>query len=255
MAQTAVPIAALDTTQVAALTAAVDAAVANGGTPTFDAYAYAVQTLQASTLMGDKYIVLITDGIPTYGEGCVGDGMPQQMPPIPMQPLIDASQSAFMTDGIKTFIVGSPGSENARATLSAMARVGGTGPAGCADTGPTYCHFDMTTSMDFGASLSAALGQIQMQIPVDCSFKLPAPPSGMTLDLNAVNVTVTNDDKTETPIGKDPNADCATDGWVYVGDPPTSVKLCGSLCDSVNAQQSAAIKVTFGCQTRVNPPR
>ena len=100
-----------------------------------------------------------------------------------------------------------------------------------------------------------ALGEITEQIPVDCAFDLPRPPAGMQLDLGLVNVTVTNDDGSKEPIAKDPVGDCATDGWVYVGEPPTQVKLCGTLCDSVKAQGMPSIDVQFGCSTRVNPPK
>jgi hypothetical protein len=250
-----VPIAPLDGTQLTQLTTQVSGAMPDGSTPTHDAFAFAVETLRATTAQGDKYIVLITDGEPSYTLGCVGTGMPGQM--LDNQPLIDAAGAAFTTDGIKTFVVGSPGSENARSSLSAMARLGGTGPAGCMDTGtPEYCHFDMTANTaNFSTSLSAALGQISAQIPVDCAFDLPRPPTGMTLDLNQIDITVTNDDGSKTAIGRDPAGDCATEGWVYVGDPPTGVQLCGTLCDSVNAQSAPAIEVKYGCGQRVNPPR
>ena len=77
----------------------------------------------------------------------------------------------------------------------------------------------------------------------------------MDLDLTKVNVTVTNNSGVQMPIARDPNGDCATDGWVYTGDPPTGVQLCGALCDSVKAQMSPTIDVQFGCTQRVNPPR
>jgi len=254
-AQVEVPIAPLAAAQLTLLTTQVSGVTADGSTPTHDAFAFAVETLRATTAQGDKYIVLITDGEPSYTLGCVGTGMPGQM--LNNQPLIDAAGAAFTTDGIKTFVVGSPGSENARSSLSAMARLGGTGPAGCMDTGtPAYCHFDMTqNTANFSASLSEALGMISAQIPVDCAFDLPRPPAGMTLDLNQIDITVTDDNGAMTAIGRDPAGDCATDGWVYVGNPPTGVKLCGALCDSVNAQPGAAIEVKYGCGQRVNPPR
>lgn len=254
--EVAVPLGVLDAAQLTLLNTEVNGAVPSGSTPTHDAYKFAVETLSAPTVpAGDKYIVLITDGEPTYALDCMGDGM-TGVDTGTTGPLIDAAAAAFTTNGIKTFVVGSPGSDRARGALSAMARVGGTGPAGCMDTGmPEYCHFDMTTSMNFSASLTEALGEITQQIPVDCAFDLPKPPAGMTLDLNSVNVTVTNDDMSKTEIARDPGNDCATDGWVYVGSPPTQVQLCGKLCDSVKAQGMPSIDVQFGCGQRVNPPR
>ena len=248
-----VPIAPLDATQLNLLTTQVTGATPDGSTPTHDAFNLAVQTLRTTTAPGDKYVVLITDGSPTYALMCMGDGM---TPVADNQPLIDAVGAAYTTDMIKTFVVGSPGSEGARASLSAMAREGGTGTPGCMDTAAPYCHFDMTQAgANFATALSTALGQISAQIPVDCAFDLPRPPSGMMLDLNQIDITITNDDGSMTAIGRDPAGDCATDGWVYVGDPPTGVKLCGTLCDSVNAQMGPSIEVKYGCGQRVNPPR
>jgi hypothetical protein len=254
--EVAVPLGVLDAAQLMLLDTEVNGAVPSGSTPTHDAYKFAVETLSAPTVpAGDKYIVLITDGEPTYALDCMGDGT-TGVDTGTTGPLIDAAAAALTTNGIKTFVVGSPGSDRARGALSAMARVGGTGPAGCMDTGmPEYCHFDMTTSMNFSASLTEALGEITQQIPVDCAFDLPKPPVGMTLDLNSVNVTVTNDDMSKTEIARDPGNDCATDGWVYVGNPPTQVQLCGKLCDSLKAQGMPSIDVQFGCGQRVNPPR
>ena len=115
-----------------------------GNTPTHDAFLYAVDTIAASPLMGNKYVVLVTDGSPTFSLGCVGDGRTS----VDTAPLIQAAAEAT-TRGVKTFVIGSPGSEEARSSLSAMATQGGTAPPGCSDTGPTYCHFDI----DNGAGL------------------------------------------------------------------------------------------------------
>ena len=46
--------------------------------------------------------------------------------------------------GIRTFVIGAPGSESARTVLSKLAQNGGTAPPGC-DPEQGNCHFDMTT--------------------------------------------------------------------------------------------------------------
>ena len=57
-------------------------------------------------------------------------------------------------NGIKTFVIGSPGSESARRSLSQMAQAGGTASEGCSNDGsPRYCHFDMTEEEDFAGAL------------------------------------------------------------------------------------------------------
>jgi hypothetical protein len=252
--EVAVPIAPLNTAQRAALTTAVTDVEADGHTPTHQAYQYALAQLQASGAEGQKYVVLITDGVPTFSLGCEGTGLP---PGVDAQPIVDEAQAANTTSMVKTFVVGSPGSEMARTSLSAVARVGGTGPMGCSDTGmPDYCHFDMTQTSDVSSALQMALGEITSQIPVDCNFDLPTPPSGMTLNLDQVNVRFTDANGTVLQIGRDPAGDCATDGWRYVGGtPPTGIELCGPLCDTVKAQTTSSIEVEYGCNGFVEPPR
>jgi hypothetical protein len=155
-----VPLDVLDEDRRTALDAAIAAAEPSGSTPTHDAYQFALEQLKNSTLEGPQYVVLITDGAPTYSLGCVGSGMTGD--PVDAQPLVDQAAAA-RDDGIKTFVVGSPGSEAARGFLSAMARLGGTSPADCSDAGPNFCHFDMTQSPDFGGALAGALQAIGEQ--------------------------------------------------------------------------------------------
>jgi hypothetical protein len=249
----AVPIAPLDAAQRGALTTAVTGVQAANSTPTHDAYVYALAQLQATTLEGDRYLVLITDGIPTYALGCEGTGMPPGPgeEPVDTGPLVTESESAFTTNMVKTFVIGSPGSEGAREALSAMARVGGTGTAGCSDTGtPEYCHFDMTESTDVAAGLEMVLGEITEQIPIDCNFEIPPPPNSQdTIDPTRTNVVYNG-----MPIPYDQTC-TASPAWQF-DDPaqPEQVIFCGSLCDTVKADMMAEVKLEFGC-TRIDVPR
>jgi hypothetical protein len=246
--------AALDPAHRMALDTALQMEEPNGSTPTHDAYLYAVEQLRASPLRGQKYVVLITDGIPTYGLGCMGTGMANQDPPIDTAPLIAESGTA-MAEGIRTFVIGSPGSDGARASLSAMATQGGTAQPACSDAGPTYCHLDMTTAPDFSSALNTALEQVISGIPLTCDFTLPAPPGGMTLDRGKVNVTYTDGAGNATPIGRDASLDAleCTNGWQYTPD-FTQVTLCGDLCEAVKADPMATVTIVLGCTTIVNPP-
>lgn len=220
----------------------------NGGTPTHAAYKFGSETVAASMLAGKKFVLLITDGVPTYTLECMGDGQT----PVDDQPLIDeVAKSA--SSGISTFVIGSPGSEPARPDLSQMATKGGTAKAGCSDKGPTYCHLDMTTATDFGKALSAGLADVAGQIGT-CEFTVPPAPKGKTLDPKLVNVLYTTGAGKETSIPQDAKGDCAS-GWQYDNDQnPTKITLCGSDCDAVKADQGAKIDVIFGCTTETNVP-
>ena len=243
----AVPIAPLDAAQRALLTGEISGADSDGSTPTHDAYVFALDTLQASTLEGQKYVVLITDGAPTYGLGCIGPGMP---PGVDTAPLVDESEAALTNRMIKTFVIGTPGSDAAREALSAMARVGGTGPTGCSDTGPEYCHFDMTQSTDVSAGLENVLGQISAQIPIDCNFEIPPPPNNQ----DSIDTSTTNVIYNGMQVPYDQTCAAAT-AWRF-DDPtnPTEVVFCGTLCDQVKMDTVAEVGIKFGCM-RVDVPR
>src|SRR5262249_6050600 len=132
----------------------------DGGTPTHAAFLFGAETVAASDLAGRKFVLLITDGVPTRTLTCEGDGMMA----VDSGPLITAAETAFKTQGISTFVIGSPGSEDARHDLSRIASVGGTAAAGCSDDGPNYCHLDMTTAPDFATALADGLADIAGRI-------------------------------------------------------------------------------------------
>jgi hypothetical protein len=249
-----VPIAALDATQRGLLGGALDMEQPAGSTPTHDAYVYALDQLRAATQRGQKYVVLITDGIPTYGLNCSGTGMPNQMPPVPTEPLV-AESAAAMAEGIRTFVIGSPGSDGARASLSQMASQGGTARANCSDAGPEYCHLDMTTEPNFSTALNAALDEVIAGIPLTCNFNIPPPPAGQTLDRGKVNVTYTDGTGTATTVGRDASLDAleCKNGWQYSPD-YTQVTLCGDLCEAVKADPRATVTIVLGCTTIIEPP-
>jgi hypothetical protein len=222
----------------------------NYGTPTHDAYNHALAELAASTFDGSKFMLLITDGQPTYSENCVGDGM--TIHPVDEQPIVDAIAAAS-AQGIKTFVIGSPGSEenvstgaDSRGWLSRAAEEGGTATAGCSHSGPNYCHFDMVEEPDFGAGLERALGQIAGQI-VACDYTLPIPPAGETLELDTVNVVYTSGDGDLTLLLRDDAPDCEV-GWHLTQD-DTHVELCTDSCAAVKADEQARLELLFGCAT------
>jgi len=226
---------------------AIDGARPGDGTPTHAAFKFGAETVAASTLPGKKFVLLITDGKPTWTLTCDGDGKTA----VDNQPLIDEVAKTY--PAISTFVIGSPGSEDAREDLSQMASKGGTAKAGCSDMGPDYCHLDMTTATDFATALSAGLAEVAGQIG-SCEFIIPPAPPGKTLVPTKVNVLYTHADGSETSIPQDQTGMC-TSGWKFDNDKnPTKINLCGSDCDAVKADQSAKVDVIFGCDTQTNVP-
>jgi hypothetical protein len=218
-----------------------------GGTPTHDAYDYALAELQQSSAIGQRFLVLITDGIPTYTLGCDTSGRRGNDNEVDSTPLIAAAADA-QAAGVRTFVIGSPGSEGARESLSRMAEAGGTARAGCSHNGPSYCHFDMTQQNDLAAGLASALSAIA-GLALSCSYDIPAPPRGAMLEPGKVNVLFTGAGGEPELIGQSPNGSCS-DGWQYSAD-QTRIQLCGPTCERVRTAEAGGLSLQFGCATQV----
>jgi hypothetical protein len=216
----------------------------DGGTPTHDAYRYAFQELQQSDAPGTRFVVVITDGTPTFSQGCIGTGqIADAVDPGPL--VVEAANVS--TNGVKTFVIGSPGSEGARRALSEMAEAGGTAAANCSHNGPTYCHFDMTEEQDFAAALTEALGTIS-GLALSCAYDIPEPNGGQVLDPSKVNVLFTPPGADTELILQDASGNC-NEGWQY-SDDASRVLLCGSTCDRVRGSEGT-LTLEFGCTTAV----
>jgi len=237
----------LDTTQIAALSNALDSAPPpKGGTPIVGATIVAYKHLhEQAQVQGNKFVVLITDG----KETCDQDKVQILQTEIPKAVSVN----------IRTFVIGAPGSEPARALLSQMAYLGGTArSATCDHSGSALdqgdCHFDMTTTQDFAADLAAGLAAISGQA-LGCELDVPAAdPSGRPVDYAKVNVRYARagDANDIVDILQDPARPCdgGAEGWQYAQD-NRKIVLCGSICDDVKADEKARVEVVLGCETAV----
>lgn len=221
----------------------------NGGTPTHDAYATAFAALTATPLPGEAHLLLITDGRPTFSQGCVGTGRSEN--PVDEQPIVEAIAAAHAS-GTRTFVIGSPGSEgldhddvDARPWLSRAARAGGTAPPGCEDDGPDYCHFDMVDETDFGTSLTAALRAISGEI-VPCEYSVPPPArEEQHINLDTLNVAWTLADGSTQLFLRDDDSTC-DEGW-YLTEDESQIVLCQSSCDRVKATFETRLELLANC--------
>lgn len=229
---------------------AVDTTPLSLGTPTHDAYVYALeQGLDAFTGAGDKVIILVTDGAPAQLLGC-GTLTAEGVDP---QPIIDEIAGAA-AEGVTTFVIGSPGSQTSmsdppmdlRPWLSNAAIAGGTATDGCSSAGPNYCHFDMTAAPDFGTALAAALAEIGTAVAQTCTFAAPDSTAGAPLDLETTTVILTKPDQTSTLILPDADADCSAGGWTR--GPANEVILCPSTCELFQAGLGSEVSLSVGCE-------
>jgi hypothetical protein len=212
----------------------------------------------ATNLPTDQFTLLITDGQPTYAEFCVGNGVPT---PVGQHPTLEELTDPIVNQigvaqaaGIKTFVIGSPGSEegadtsiDARPWMSRAAREGGTALANCVDTGPNFCHFDMTQSQDFAGDLGLALQQIANTL-VPCIYAVPDPGSGPTIDVSKASLYFTAGDGTVWALAQNLSAPCDL-GWHYTDDTKTQIEICGTTCDKIKSDPQAQMDVLFGCES------
>ncbi len=216
----------------------------DGGTPTHDAYRHAFSELQATTAIGTRFTVLITDGVPTYALGCIGTG--RQEDPVDPTPLIGEAAAALEL-GVRTFVIGSPGSEGAAESLSRMAEAGATAPSQCSHVGPDYCHLDMTAERDLSAGLEDALAIVSRQA-VSCAYTVPDPAGAAVLDPTKVNVLYEPVNGPQELIRQNVESACE-EGWQY-SDDASQIRLCPNTCERVRSSDGG-ITLQFGCVTEV----
>jgi hypothetical protein len=255
-----VDIAPLTEAHQSSMLSTLDRVVANprGATPTHDAYDVAFGAISTTTQPGERYLVLITDGQPTQRQGCIGEV--DMCNPQPTDPIVAAIGAALADHAVRTYVVGSPGSESnvctgddVRDWLSAAARAGGTSAAGCSDGGPDYCHFDLSTAEDFGQALSDALGSIARSV-VSCDYSVPPPPDGEIIDTQRVNMLYQSGDGSYQ-IVLPSNATTCTKGWQFLDEGFEAIRVCPETCKLLQSDPKARVNLVFGCtQSEIQVP-
>jgi len=235
-----VPIQAVDTTHYATIANFLGRVSPIGQTPlagaTILGFKYMSEEIVAGRLVGNHFVVLLTDG----AESCKLEELPKLLgQDIPNARLFN----------IRTFVIGAPGSEDARALLSQMAYEGGTAKSTTCvhDASPANvgdCHFDMTQSTQFAQDLAGALAAVSGEA-LSCEIDVPQSTSGVEVDLGYVNVEVNG-----AAVLRDKD-DCVTQttGWNYNAD-QTKIVLCGTACSDAQ-QAEASIQVVLGCPSKV----
>ena len=200
-----------------------------GGTPTKPALQGAIayaQQVKASLPAGEKVaIVLATDGDPNDCSSTAENV---------------ADVAATVKADIPTYVIG-VGPDTTK--LDTIANGGGTGKAIMIPT---------NDPSQVSADLRNAVGQIKAQ-QLGCNYPLPAPPSGQTLDVNAVNVDYTPAGGKSQTLAY--SADCSNPkGWHYDNAAaPKEVIMCNASCDTLKADHGGKIEIVFGCAIEAPP--
>jgi hypothetical protein len=270
----AVPIALLSAQQQTALANAIQAQGTAGWTPTEPAYMFALQQIQAFTGSPDarRYIVLVTDGIPTVAsDGCTtGPGPNASVTQQEYDHFIATVTAQTAATGVKTFVVGVPGSEDPQGAsydpmyeLSLVAQAGGT-TAGCTPVAGTiagtnsvnprgtYCHYDMTQTSDFAASLVQTIGDIAGRV-VSCTYKVPDPPDPSQVIVPSKTNMVYDDGAGQKYLVQQNNDPNCQVGWHFTDSSNQTIEICSTTCALLQANPKAGISLTFGCNANQIP--
>ena len=246
--------------------------------PGYDAMKAAIDALKNFQVDGKRFMLFITDG----GFSCTSlsnplrnnysDGFcPDWEQPFNAAQLLSQAHADPMKP-VESFIVGVPGSNSngqpdgafftppyhMRLALSFYAFAGSpnTVPADCngrmftqSGGDPTKpCHFDMTTGNFNATALADIINDIRGKA-LGCTYDLPEPPPGETIDKGLVNVLVELDGKQkQIPKRGMASDDCATNGcWDYNSE--GKVELIGAACKDLSEAKAAKVDVLVGCKT------
>lgn len=241
-----VPVGPLSQTQ-AQIAGWLDANGPGGNTPTLWALKRAYAYMSTVDVPGERFVLLITDGIPTTYTPAMG--IPGFMFPesnIECKDLADIEAEALAAAAgapkLKTFVIGSPGSEGAADFLSQVAINGETPKSPGCSAAAGDCHYQIGKA-NFQQELEMALADISGKLS-ECVFEIP---DGENADPDYVNVELQTEGM-KTPLYKDV---AHADGWDYTDDTHTKVELFGPACEQFKAEKGAQVSIILGCKTEV----
>ncbi|GAC1353135.1 MAG: hypothetical protein NVSMB1_23340 [Polyangiales bacterium] len=243
------------TTAAPKILAALDATSPGGATPTAVALQRVLDYYTSGAgmaLEGDKYVVLATDGGPNCnatltcdalhctknldgtacgpaGTNCCDATMGGSKIDCLDDGLTTTQLNGLKAKGIKTFVIGIPGSENYAPFLDAFAEAGGAAKA----VSPKY--FAVTAKKDV-AGLTEVLSLITGELITTCKLQLAAAPT----DVKLLNVFIDGVIVSQT----------GPDGWeIDNSTTPPTVVLKGATCTSMQTKGAKVVAIKQGCPT------
>lgn len=212
------------------LVAAMAAMGTGGGTPIAGALGAAAQIFMSTPLVGDKYVIVATDGQPTclldclncptafcslgICDACINDG------PCFKEEVVDSVKQLKIL-GVPTFVIGIAGSQAAKNVLNEMALIGGTAKT----SEPKY--YDTANGEELTEVLASIFGSVG-----SCSVKLNKTPGSLFLIVDVNGETIPKDLTHQN-------------GWDLVdGD---ILQFYGNACE-LASQEGADVDVTYVCK-------
>jgi hypothetical protein len=218
----------------------------------------AIRGISTYTLAHDRMVapmgrttigILMTDGDPN---GCSEN--------IDQLSQLVAQHFMASNGAVKMFFIGETG-----ATLSNLESYAVQGGAAAhsdfCGNGPSPCHYwDVGDGQPaaFASAMASIVGQATVAHPLPCTFKVPPPPTGQTLDPNLVNVDLTQGGNAAAIYRVDSSSACDAQlgGWYYDHpSAPGEILLCPTSCSKVMGTVGAMVNVEFGCASQSAPVR
>jgi hypothetical protein len=248
---------------VPAILSTLDATTPAGGTPMAAALSRALNYYTAgdgSGLIGDKYVLLVTDGGPNCDtaavSACEGDKCTRNLDPDPtcntslnccstaalaVNCLDDVSVNtqiqALATAGIKTIVVGIPGSDPYVQYLNLFAQ---SGQKPNPDPNATTAYYAVAESAG-ATGLADTLHAITIDLVKSCVITYTTPPQ----DTEQVTVLVNCN-----PVPRDPTD--GGDGSYWTLDTAAkTITLGGPTCDTILNEGVNRVDYIFGCKIQV----
>ena len=216
-----------------AITAAMSATSPTGfNTPIYPALGGAIL---AAKEQGDNNpgeasaVLLVTDGQPQGPANMCGGVNPED-------PAVIANLAATgVTFGVKTFVIGLPGVNQAFANQVAAA--GGTTSA------------ILVGALNVQTEFQNALAKVKGEA-LPCEYEIPAEVEGGQVDYGFVNVLLTPQGGQATVLPQDPS--CQAEGWKY-DDPvnPKHIVFCAASCSALKKSVGGKVQILLGCQTEI----
>ncbi len=203
--------------------------VSNGSrTPTRAAVEAAAAYLSGRTDSNPKFILLVTDGLPTCVAGSADTDTDDSAGAV-------AAVAAAYAAGIPTFVVGiAPAGGSTDATLSELAQAGGVARAGS----PRY--YPASSPQQLADALKALVAVAEKRGAQSCLFTLPPPPT---------DDGITSRDFIEVYLdgAQLPRDQSHTSGWDYADETLQAIVLYGAACDAVKVGTASTVSVTYRC--------
>ena len=158
---------------------------------------------------------------------------------------LSETQRAFRDYGIRTVVIGGPGSESAKDWLSKLAIAGGS--SRCFTAEDAVCHWDLSASPNFATALQETLHTILNGEEMRCQFELDQQQEPL-VNLQLFSTSRLNGFTIPQLSGVSDRCVPGVDSWISSRN-GKAVIVCGSYCDELLDDPTAELKLQLGCPT------